>query len=147
MVNKVILIGRITKDFETFTTKSGIANVQVSLAVGRDFKQEGQPEADFINVVAWRKTAELLAEYCSKGSLIAVVGRLQTRHYTHEKGYEVWVTEVVADSVQFLDTKKHEWDEAREKTKGATWSKPQNNGVNQTAYGDTLDITDGELPF
>ncbi|MED5040666.1 single-stranded DNA-binding protein [Geobacillus stearothermophilus] len=101
-MNRVVLVGRLTKDAELRYTPSGVAVASLTLAVNRPFaNQQGEREADFVNVVAWRKTAENLANYTKKGSMIGVDGRIQTRSYEKD-GRRVYVTEVVADTVQFL---------------------------------------------
>ncbi len=105
-MNKVILIGRLTKDPELRYTGSNRAVTQITLAVNRSFtNQNGEREADFINVVIWDKQAENVAKYLTKGRLIAVDGRIQTRNYDNSEGKKVYVTEVVALSVQFLESK------------------------------------------
>lgn len=106
MLNRVALIGRMTKDPELRRTGNGKAVASFNLAVNRNFKTGDGQEADFLNVVAWGKVAENTAQYCSKGSLVSVDGRLQSRSYENNQGQKVYVTEVVADSVQFLDTKR-----------------------------------------
>lgn len=105
MLNRVTLVGRLTKDVELRRTGSGKAVASFNLAVNRNFKTGDGQEADFISIVAWGKVAENTANYCSKGSLVSVDGRLQTRNYENNQGQRVFVTEVVADSVQFLDTR------------------------------------------
>ncbi|MBO9129481.1 single-stranded DNA-binding protein [Bacillus sp. 165] len=108
-MNKVVLIGRLTKDPELYYTKQGIAYVRLRLAVSRSFKNSlGQQEADFINCTAWRKPAENIAVYCKKGSLIGVTGRIHNSHYQNEEGKKVYNTEIIADTVTFLDRKKVE---------------------------------------
>ena len=105
-MNKVILIGRLARDPELRTTSSGIASLNFSLAVARNFtNQNGEREADFINCVAWRKQAENMAKYCSKGSQVAVEGRITTRSYDAQDGTKRYVTEVVCDNVTFLGSK------------------------------------------
>lgn len=106
-MNKVILIGRLTRDPELrFTAGSGTAVSTFTLAVDRTFKnKDGQKEADFINIVVWNKRAEVVANYLRKGSLVAVSGRIQTRSYEGNDGQKKYVTEVVADDFQFLDKK------------------------------------------
>ena len=95
-MNKVTLIGRLTKEPELkYTPGAGTAVLTVTLAVDRRFNKEGQKETDFIPVVIWGKQAESTAQYVSKGKLIAVSGRIQTRNYDHKDGYKVYVTEVV----------------------------------------------------
>ena len=107
MLNRVTLVGRLTKDAELRRTSSGRAVANFTLAVNRNFKTGDGQDADFINCVCWRKVAENTANYCSKGSLVSVDGRLQTRNYENNQGQKVFVTEVVADSVQFLETKRN----------------------------------------
>ena len=103
-MNRVILIGRLTRDPEIRYTQSGIAVANFSLAVDRRFKNaNGEKETDFINVVAWRKQAELIGEYLKKGFMTAVEGSLQMRKYQTREGENRTVYEVMADSVQFLD--------------------------------------------
>lgn len=106
MINNVVLVGRLTKDVELKKTQSGTSVVTFDLAVERKYKQEGQPDADFIRCVAWNKTADLMYQYLSKGSLIGVEGHIQTRFYDNQQGQRIYVTEVIANSVQFLESKK-----------------------------------------
>jgi single-strand DNA-binding protein len=103
-MNKVTLIGRLTKDPELkFTPGSGNAVANFTLAVDRRFTKDGQKEADFIPVVVWGKQAESTATYVSKGKLIGVAGRIQVRSYDAKDGTKRYVTEVIADEVQFLE--------------------------------------------
>ncbi|MBU1142404.1 MAG: single-stranded DNA-binding protein [Firmicutes bacterium] len=105
MMNRVILVGRITKDPEIKSTQSNIAVVTFTLAVNRQFAdQSGEKQADFIQCVVWRKQAENLARFVRKGALLGVEGRIQTRTYEADNGTR-YVTEVVCDSVQFLESK------------------------------------------
>ena len=105
-MNKVFLIGRLTKDPDLRYTTSNIPTASFSVAVNRTFEnQNGVREADFINIVVWRKQAENVKKYVSKGSLVAIDGRIQTRNYEDKEGKKVYVTEVVADNVQFLESK------------------------------------------
>lgn len=106
-MNKVILIGRLTRDPELkFTAGSGIAVTTFTLAVDRNFKnKEGQKESDFISIVAWNKLAEIVANNLTKGRLIALSGRLQTRSYIDNNEQKRYVTEVIAEEMQFLDKK------------------------------------------
>ena len=102
-MNKVILIGRLTRDPEMRTTPSGVATTSFSIAVQRNYANaQGDREADFINCVAWRKQAENIAKYCTKGSQVAVDGRIQTRNYDAQDGTKRYVTEVIADNVTIL---------------------------------------------
>ncbi|EGQ2901601.1 TPA: single-stranded DNA-binding protein [Staphylococcus pseudintermedius] len=139
MINNVTLVGRLTRDPNIRTTQSGVTVGQFSLAVDRHFtNQNGEKEADFPNVVVFRKQAELVGKYLSKGRLCGVVGRLQTRKYDKD-GQTVFVTEVVADSVQFLDSgNNHQQNNTYQQNSG--YQAPQNNGyqppqqTQQTGY-------------
>lgn len=102
-MNKVILIGRFARDPEMRTTPSGVATTSFTIAVQRNYANaQGDREADFISCVAWRKQAENIAKYCTKGSQVAVDGRIQTRNYDAQDGTKRYVTEVIADNVTFL---------------------------------------------
>ena len=109
MINRVVLVGRLTRDPDLRYTPNGNAVVSFTLAVNRTFKNsQGEQEADFINCQAWRTTAENVAQYLRKGSLAGIEGRIQTRSYENDEGRRVYVTEVIADSVQFLEPKKQD---------------------------------------
>lgn len=106
MLNKAILIGRLTRDPELKYLQNGTAVASFTLAVDRTFKnKDGEKEADFIPIVAWRKTAELCGKYLAKGSQAAISGRIQTRSYDANDGSKRYVTEIVADEVQFIGSK------------------------------------------
>lgn len=106
LINRVVLVGRLTKDPELRYTPSGVPVTRFTIAVNRTFtNQQGEREADFISCVAWRKQAENLANFMRKGSLIGVDGRIQTGSYEGPDGKRVYTTEVVAESVQFLEPK------------------------------------------
>ena len=106
-MNFVALIGRLTRDPEVrYTTNNNTLVCTFSLAVNRRFKQEGQPDADFINIVAWAKTGEFCSKYFTKGQQVVVCGRLQTRSYDDKDGKKVYVTEVVAEDTYFADSKR-----------------------------------------
>lgn len=106
MLNRALLVGRLTRDPELRRTGSGKAVTSFNLAVERNFKSDDQ-EADFINCVCWGKVAENTERYCSKGSMVSVDGRIQTRNYDNNQGQKVYVTEVIADSVQFIQTNRN----------------------------------------
>ena len=108
MLNKAILMGRLTKDVELRHTESGVPVASFTLAVDRGFKKEGQQNVDFLNVVAWRNTAEFVSKWFSKGQLVAVTGRLQSRSFKDKDGNNRTVTEVVADEVFFAESKKND---------------------------------------
>lgn len=106
MMNRVVLVGRLTKDPDLRYTPNGVPVAQFTLAVNRAFSnQQGEREADFINCVVWRRQAENVANFLKKGNLAGVDGRIQTRNYEGQDGRRVYVTEVVAESVQFLEPK------------------------------------------
>lgn len=145
MINNVVLVGRMTKDADLRYTAQGQAVATLTLAVNRNFKnQNGEREADFINIVIWRQQAENLANWAKKGALIVITGRIQTRNYENQQGQRVYVTEVVADSFQLL--------EARQNQNGQGQS--GNNAVsdfsrNESSFGNSnpMDISDDDLPF
>ena len=119
-MNKVVLVGRITKDPEVKLTSSQTAYCNFTVAVDRKFKdQNGERQADFINCVAWRQTANFIGKYFHKGSRIGVCGSLQTRSYENQGGQKVFVTEVVVDDAEFVDSKG-----GAEGTGNAGYSKP-----------------------
>lgn len=155
MINRVVLVGRLTKEPELRTTPSGAKVCQYTLAVNRTRKAEGQPEADFINCVSWNKTAELMNQYLSKGALIGIEGRIQTRSYDNSNGCKVYVTEVITDSVQFLESKPKAQQNQNNMENGSYYQQqssqeqPVQYAVNLTAQAemDTLDISPDDLPF
>lgn len=107
-MNKAVLMGRLTRDPELRSTASGISVCSFTVAVDRRFKSEGQPTADFIPVIAWRQTADFVAKYFTKGSRIAVVGSIQTRQWDDKEGKRHYATEVVADEVEFCESKRND---------------------------------------
>lgn len=108
MINRVVLVGRITKDPELKVTSSNIPVVSFTIAVNRSFTdQSGERQADFINCVVWRKQAENLARYIKKGGLLGIEGRIQTRNYETEQGMR-YVTEVLCESIQFLESRNEQ---------------------------------------
>jgi len=107
-MNKVILIGRLTKDPELRYTASNVANCMFTIAVDRRYKTENGPTADFIPVVAWRQTAEFISKYFSKGSKIAITGSIQTRSWDDSEGKRRYVTEVIIDDAEFVDSKRQD---------------------------------------
>lgn len=160
MMNRVVLVGRLTKDPDLRYTPAGAAVATFTLAVNRTFtNQNGEREADFINCVVWRKPAENVANFLKKGSMAGVDGRVQTRNYEDSDGKRVFVTEVVAESVQFLEPKNNN-------VEGTTSNNHQNkanySNNNQTSSyradtsqksdsfaneGKPIDINEDDLPF
>ncbi len=153
-MNKVFLIGRLTKDPELRYTGSNIAVATFSLAVNRNFSnQSGEREADFINIVVWRKQAENVKNYLTQGSQVAIDGRIQTRSYDDQDGKKRYVTEVVADNVEFLGSK------SSNKGSNEVMDNPfqvENEVDMKTTdikddpfkdFGDEIKISDDDLPF
>lgn len=105
MINRVVMVGRMTRDPELRRTGSGAAVTSFTLALNRNYNSADGQQADYISCVVWNKVAENVAQYCSKGSLVGVEGRLRSRTYDNAHGQRVYVTEVVCDSVQFLETR------------------------------------------
>ena len=136
-MNRTTLVGRLTKDPELRYTPSGVATVRFTIAVNRQFKTEGQPEADFINCVAWRKTAENLANFQKKGNLIGVDGRIQTGSYEGQDGKRVYTTDVLAESIQFYD----------KKSDGQNAAQQNNYQQQQVQQNNELQIDSEDLPF
>ena len=159
-MNKVILIGRLTRDPELRYTSSNIPVATFSLAVDRPFtSQSGERETDFINIVVWRKQAENCKNYINQGSQVAVEGRIQTRNYEDQNGKKRYVTEVVADNVQFLDTKAsreqrmnnnnnvnpYNLDEQTNKTESIVTNDIPDDPFKD--FGEEIKIEENDLPF
>lgn len=145
MLNKVSLVGRLTRDPELRYLGNGTPVANFTLAVNRTFKNKnGEREADFINIVVWRKQAENCANYIGKGSLVAVSGRIQSRSYENADGQRRYVTEVVADEVHFLDSKN---SKSRDNQSGDYSS--NNYDTNDVPLDDLypIDGDEEELPF
>ncbi|MCA0988784.1 MULTISPECIES: single-stranded DNA-binding protein [Bacillales] len=166
MLNRVVLVGRLTKDPELRYTPSGVAVANFTLAVNRPFtNQQGDREADFINIVVWRRQAENAANFLKKGSLAGVDGRVQTRSYDNSQGQRVFVTEVMAESVQFLEPKGASQGGGggnygggspnRDSGGYGNQNQDRNNNRDQSNFGDDpfasdgkpIDISDDDLPF
>lgn len=154
-INNVVLVGRMTRDAELRYTPSNVAVATLTLAVNRPFKnQNGEHEADFINVVIWRQQAENLANWAKKGALIGITGRIQTRSYDNQQGQRVYVTEVVAETFQLLESRSVREGQGQ----GGSYAPSNNQAPTQSApdfsrqenpFGQTnpLDISDDDLPF
>ena len=136
MINSIVLVGRLTKEVNLKYTPSNQAVATFTLAVNRNFKsQNGEREADFINCVIWRQQAENLANWAKKGALIAITGSIRTRNYENQQGQRVYVTEVVADNFQLLESK----DRGN-----------QSQGNSQPDFGrqaEPFNIEESDLPF
>ena len=155
MLNKIIIMGRLTRDPELRRTGSGTAVTSFSLAVDRDFKsQSGEKETDFIDVVAWRSTAEFVSKYFTKGSMAAVSGRLQIRDWTDREGGKRRSAEVVADNVYFGESKRRDGGDAPRPaapSASAPAHRGSYGGYDNVPQGGSafseLDDDDGDLPF
>lgn len=162
-MNKVFLIGRLTRDPELRYTGSNTAVATFSLAVNRNFtNQSGEREADFINIVVWRKQAENVKNYLQQGSQVAIDGRLQTRSYDDQNGQKRYVTEVVADNVEFLGSKNSSNNSNNNSASTSNFgaeptpydfgpsSEPKTTDVDSNPFADfgsSIEISDDELPF
>ena len=148
MLNKIVLMGRLTRDPELRRTGSGTAVTSFSLAVDRDYKsQNGEKETDFIDIVAWRSTAEFVSKYFSKGRMAVVEGRLQIRDWTDNNGNKRRNAEVVADNVYFGDSKR---DSGNDYNSAPAYGSAPAGGYSAPAgHSDFAEISeeDGELPF
>lgn len=172
MINNVVLVGRLTKDADLRYTSNGTAVATFSLAVSRPFtNQKGERDADFINCVIWRKSAESFANFTRKGALVGVEGRIQTRSYDNQQGQRVYVTEVVVETFSLLESKaksderKDQSDSqsgshgSQQKTYNNTQSNSQDAAPRNQQYqnfgnsdpfeksGQPIDISDDDLPF
>lgn len=173
MINRIILVGRLTKDPELRYTPNGVAVANFTLAVNRPFtNQQGEREADFINIVVWRRQAENAANFLKKGNLAGVDGRLQTRSYENSEGRRVYVTEVMAESVQFLEPKGSGANQSQSgygnqenpfggqgnqggngslrNQNGGGGNQNRKNDLNEDPFandGKPIDISDDDLPF
>ena len=153
MLNKVILIGRITRDLELRHTQSGIANVSFSLAVDKglsrqkreEFEAQGRPTADFPRIVVWGQMAENLARYCGKGSQIAVVGRIETGSYEDKDGKTVYTTDIVAENVEFLSKSTQDESKSDSGVNTHRGNQNQSDGFFEDDFSEIED--DGRIPF
>ena len=166
MINRAVLTGRLTKEAELRTTQSGLSVATFTLAVNRHSKAKG--DADFINCVIWRKAAENFCNFTSKGSLVGIDGRIQTRSYENKSGQKVYVTEIVVDSFSLLESKKDRLANNNNGIDNNNGANSNNNGFSNTTTstnytnsssnesqapdpfaesGDSIDITDDDLPF
>lgn len=142
MLNRVVLVGRLTHDPELKYIPSGTAMTQFSIAVDRRFpNKDGERETDFVRIVVWSKLAEVCANYLGKGRLVAIDGRLQVRSYEQE-GQKRTITEVVAENVQFLDR----GNQNQQQQKGS-WEQRGSNSTGTEQYGTDVNIEDDDIPF
>ena len=154
-MNKVFLIGRLSRDPELRHTGSGTAVCQISVAISRPVAQGSEPQTDFINVTVWNKQAENVAKYLAKGRQVAVEGRIQTRNYDNNEGKRTYVTEVIASNVEFLGSAN---DNNRSSNNSGFEENPfdamepvmDTTSVDNdpfASFGEKVEISDNELPF
>lgn len=144
-MNKVCLTGRTTKDIELKYNQNNVAITSFALAVTRKFKnQNGEYESDFINCIAYKSTAELLNKYVKKGDLLGIEGRIQTRNYEDKDGKRVYVTEVIVDSIDFLQSRK---DESKQETTKTENTKQKLSDDVFSEFGSSIEITDDDIAF
>jgi single-strand DNA-binding protein len=145
MMNRTVLVGRLTKDPDLRYTPNGVPVATFTLAVNRPFSnQAGERESDFINCVVWRKPAENVANFLKKGSLAGVDGRIQTRNYEGQDGKKVYVTEVLAESVQFLEPKGEKKQDNKSASMKGLMTTDEEDPFNGNGQ---IDIDDSDLPF
>lgn len=145
MINRVILVGRLTKDPMLRKTQTGTSVTSFTVACGRRVAAGQEPQTDFINCVAWNRTAEIVSQYTHKGSLVGVEGRIQSRSYDDAQGKRVYVTEVVCDSVQFLESRSASENRgSMMETRGYESDVPSYDDFASTP---SLDISSDDLPF
>ena len=143
MINNVTLIGRLTKDVELKYTPANQAVAQFTLAVNRTFKNaNGERESDFINCVIWRKSAENFANFAKKGALIGITGRIQTRNYENAQGQRVYITEVIAENFQMLESRNQQQGQQQVQV-----TQQQAKQPDPFSGGTPMNLNDDSLPF
>ena len=151
MINNVVLVGRLTKDPDLRITPGGNSVATFTLAVNRNFtNQSGNRDADFINCVIWRKSAETLANYARKGTLLGVTGRIQTRNYENQQGQRVYVTEIVAENFQLLESRNTTANRGNTDESNQEIADDQTGAIdlNKDPFeGIDIEISDDDLPF
>ena len=152
-MNKVFLIGRLSRDPELRHTGSGMAVCQINVAIGRRTGQGREPETDFINVVVWDKQAENVSRYLSKGRQVAIEGRIQTRSYDNNEGKKTYVTEVIASNVEFLGSANDNNGRVNSQSESNPFDidmeQPTTSVDNDpfASFGEKVEISDSDLPF
>ena len=151
MINNVTLVGRLTKDVELKYTPANQAVAKFTLAVNRTFKNaNGERESDFINCVIWRKSAENFANFAKKGALIGITGRIQTRNYENQQGQRVYITEVIAENFQMLESRNQQQGQQQSQPQQAKQqSSTPNFGPDSDPFsgGTPMSLNDDDLPF
>lgn len=145
-MNKVIIVGRLTRDPEIRTTANSTM-ASFSVAVDRRFKQEGQPDADFPRVIAWGKTAEFIEKYFHKGMKIAIEGRIQTGSYQNQNGQTIYTTDVIAEAVEFVESKNASQGGGSTNSGGGNTQSAPAPATTDDGWMNIPEGTDEELPF
>ena len=155
MINRVVLTGRLTKDPELRVTQNQMQICNFTLAINRRFKDaNGETQADFINCIAFKKTAEIIKQYLTKGSLTGVEGRLQSRSYENKEGQRVFVTEVIVDNVTFLESNNNNSNNHNNQYQQNNYQQTQqkynqqpNVATGNNSFSNSDSVTDADLPF
>ena len=151
MINRTVLVGRLTRDPELKHTANNAAVVSFTLAVNRQFtNSQGEREADFINCVIWRKAAENFVKFTNKGSLVGIDGRIQTRNYENQQGQRVYVTEVVVDKFSSLESRGDRKPADGQQKPNVNQTHSNANQTHSDPFADNskpVDISDDDLPF
>lgn len=151
MINRVVLVGRLTRDVEVRKTQTGLSVASFTVACDRRGARDaqGQSQADFISCVAWRQAADFLGQYARKGALVGVDGHIQTRNYDDKDGKRVYVTEIVCDNVRLLESRSQ--SESRQESTADPYPMPADNydevSLDDFNTGPSLDISSDDLPF
>ncbi len=155
-MNKVFLVGRLTKDPELKYLSDNTAVANFTIAINRIFaNQSGEKQADFINIVVWRKQAENVKKYVTKGSLVGIDGRIQTRNYENKEGTKVYVTEVIAENVQFLESRGQQQQNTEQDVSPHDFNTLDNKNMNTTNvsdepfadFGDSIELSENDIAF
>lgn len=150
-MNKVVLIGRLSRDPELRHTSNNTPVCQINVAISRPVSQGKEPETDFINVTIWNKQAENLVKYVKKGNQIAIEGRIQTRSYDNEEGKKVYVTEVLANHIEFIGNNSNKTNDNQTQDNKTSYTAEEIDNMPTddpfSSFGQRVEIDDSKLPF
>ena len=150
-MNKVVLIGRLSRDPELRHTANNTPVCQINVAISRPVAQGKEPETDFINVTIWNKQAENLVKYVKKGNQIAIEGRIQTRSYDNEEGKKVYVTEVLANHIEFIGNNSNKTNDNQTQDNKTSYTAEEIDNMPTddpfSSFGQRVEIDDSKLPF
>lgn len=150
-MNKVVLIGRLSRDPELRHTSNNTPVCQINVAISRPVSQGKEPETDFINVTIWNKQAENLVKYVKKGNQIAIEGRIQTRSYDNEEGKKVYVTEVLANHIEFIGNNSNKTNDNQTQDNKTSYTAEEIDNMPTddpfSSFGQKVEISDSDLPF